>query len=124
MIHVVKKRGFTIVELMLSMTFISALLLAIATMTMRMTSMYVKGNTMKDLNAASRTINDDFTRTFNSMATTPTWQGSYTSVKSGEYSVLWLWSFKIAYRITSVKNCSNTAIPNISSIHEGTPYSG
>ena len=106
MIHVVKKRGFTIVELMLSMTFISALLLAIATMTMRMTSMYVKGNTMKDLNAASRTINDDFTRTFNSMATTPTWQGSYTSVKSGagyvslldgsagafctgEYSYLW-----------------------------------
>jgi hypothetical protein len=98
------KFGFTIVELMLSMTFISALLLAIATMTMRMTSMYVKGNTMKDLNSASRTINDDFTHTFNSMTTTPTWSTSDNAQKSGasyisnenygafctgEYSYLW-----------------------------------
>ncbi|MBS7346443.1 MAG: prepilin-type N-terminal cleavage/methylation domain-containing protein [Candidatus Sacchiramonaceae bacterium] len=61
------KQGFTLIELMLSMSMVAVLLIAIVTMSMQMGRIYTKGATMFDLNAASRTINTDFTRSFNSI---------------------------------------------------------
>ena len=63
--HQQDKKGFTIIELMLAMSVVALLLLAIATMTMQMITIMTKGNTFRELNAAGRTINDDFTREFN-----------------------------------------------------------
>jgi type II secretory pathway pseudopilin PulG len=65
--HVVKKQqGFTIVELMLAMTFIAFLLLAIALTIIQIGSIYNKGTTLKEINQASRDINDDLKRTIGS----------------------------------------------------------
>ena len=61
------RQGFTLIELMLSMAMVSLLLIAIVTMSIQMGRIYTKGQTMFDLNAASRTINTDFTRSFNSI---------------------------------------------------------
>lgn len=52
-------RGFTLIELMLSMTFISLLLLAIAMTTMQISHIYTKGVTFRSVNQAGRTINAD-----------------------------------------------------------------
>lgn len=67
------KKGFTIIELMLAMTLVSMLIIAIAIMVMQMSSIMNKGKTMKDLNAASRAINTDFTTKFNSLQTIQEW---------------------------------------------------
>lgn len=100
MIQKLNKKGFTIVELMLSMSFVSVLLISIAIMGMQLSTIYIKGNTLKDLNAAGRTINDDFTHTFNSLASID-WSGPKTSGSNyivsnkagafctGGYSYLW-----------------------------------
>ncbi|MDO4902010.1 MAG: prepilin-type N-terminal cleavage/methylation domain-containing protein [bacterium] len=69
------KKGFTIIELMLAMTMVSMLMLAIAMMVMQMMSIMTKGNTFRELNSAGRTINDDFTRTFNSLNNIDGWNG-------------------------------------------------
>ena len=73
--HQQDKKGFTIIELMLAMSVVALLLLAIATMTMQMITIMTKGNTFRELNAAGRTINDDFTREFNSIYGLGEWTG-------------------------------------------------
>lgn len=78
------KCGFTIIEMLLSMAFVSSLMLAVAIMTMQMVSMMNKGATFRDLNSASRTINDDFTRTLNSSSISSSWDGTpRSSTESG-----------------------------------------
>lgn len=56
--------GFTIIELMLAMTFLSMLLLAIALTTMQLSHIYTKGTTMREVNQVGRVVIDDFRRTF------------------------------------------------------------
>ena len=55
----VKKSGFTLIELMLSMTFVSVLLLTIALTVVQMSTTYNRGMTMKEVNQVSRDIADD-----------------------------------------------------------------
>lgn len=62
------KKGFTIIELLLAMTMVSFLMMAIAGMILQMTTLMTRGNTFRELNAAGRTVNDDFTRSFNSLS--------------------------------------------------------
>jgi competence protein ComGC len=65
--HVVKKQqGFTIIELVLAMTFISFLLLAIAMSIIQLGAIYNQGTTVKEINQASRDINDDLRRNISS----------------------------------------------------------
>ena len=59
------KKGFTIMELMLAMGVIAFLLLSVAGLIIQMTNTITRGTTYKDLNATSRTINADLTKTFN-----------------------------------------------------------
>lgn len=55
----VDNKGFTLIELMLAMSFISILLLAIAMTIIQVGSLYNKGLTIKELNQVSRDIGAD-----------------------------------------------------------------
>lgn len=57
-----KKRGFTLIELMLSMTFVTILLLTIALTVIRIGTLYNSGMTLKAVNQSSRDIADDLRR--------------------------------------------------------------
>lgn len=57
-----KRFGFTIIELMLAMTFLSILMITIAILVINITNIYTKGVTIKDVNATGRTLSDDFKR--------------------------------------------------------------
>jgi type II secretory pathway pseudopilin PulG len=58
----IKPRGFTLIELMLAMTFISALLIAIAMTTIQISNIYTKGITLREVNQAGRALSDDLLR--------------------------------------------------------------
>lgn len=58
----VKKQGFTLVELMLAMTFIAMLLVAIALTTIQITHIYNKGLTLREVNQAGRVVSDELKR--------------------------------------------------------------
>lgn len=67
MIHVTKKQqGFTLIELMLSLTFIAFLLLAIAMTIIQIGGVYNKGTTLKEINQASRDLSADVQRSIGS----------------------------------------------------------
>ena len=55
--------GFTIIELMLSMTFVAVLLIAITAITIQVGSIYNKGVTLQEVNQAGRSLSTDFQRT-------------------------------------------------------------
>lgn len=54
--------GFTLIELMLSMTFVAVLLLTIALTVVQMGTIYNRGMTIKEVNQASRDVADDLRR--------------------------------------------------------------
>lgn len=56
------KKGFTIVEVTLSLTFLSVLLITIAVLTIHVTSIYQKGLSIKAVTATGRELVDEFTR--------------------------------------------------------------
>ncbi len=58
-----KKRGFTLIELMLAMSFIAVLLVAIALTIIQVSTIYTKGLTLKEVNQTGREISDDIRRT-------------------------------------------------------------
>lgn len=58
-----RQAGFTLIELMLAMTFISILLLAIAMTIIQIGTIYNKGIVLKEMNQAARAIGDDMKRT-------------------------------------------------------------
>lgn len=62
MIHVGNKKGFTLIELMLAMSFISVLLIAIAMTIIQISSIYNHGLTVKDMNQSSRSISAELQR--------------------------------------------------------------
>jgi hypothetical protein len=57
-----KTKGFTLIELILAMTFISLLLIAIAMTTIQITNIYTKGITLREVNQAGRSISDELQR--------------------------------------------------------------
>jgi len=57
------KRGFTLIELMLAMTFIAMLLVAIALTTIQISNIYNKGITLREVNQAGRAVSDELQRT-------------------------------------------------------------
>lgn len=62
-------KGFTIVELMLAMTFLGLLLLAIALTTIQISNIYTKGITLREVNQAGRTLSDELQRTIAAAST-------------------------------------------------------
>lgn len=61
----VSVKGFTIIELMLAMSFLTVLLLAIALLIMQISSIYNKGLTVRAVNEAGQLITADIQRTLN-----------------------------------------------------------
>jgi Tfp pilus assembly protein FimT len=59
MIRAVSKQGFTLIELMLSMSFISVLLIAIALTIIQISNIYNHGLTIKDVNQSARSISSE-----------------------------------------------------------------
>lgn len=57
-----KQRGFTLIELVLAMTFLSILLLAIAMTIIQIGNTYGRGMGVKEINQVSRTVSDDLRR--------------------------------------------------------------
>lgn len=58
-----KQQGFTLIELMLSMAFISVLLIVILLTTIQITRIYEKGISMREVNQTGRSVAADLTRT-------------------------------------------------------------
>jgi prepilin-type N-terminal cleavage/methylation domain-containing protein len=62
----VKKDGFTLIELMLAMSFISVLLVAIAATTIQVSNIYTKGITLREVNQAGRAVSEELQRSISS----------------------------------------------------------
>lgn len=60
--------GFTLIELMLSMAFIAALLVAIAMTTIQISHIYTKGLTLREVNQASRAVAGELQRSISASA--------------------------------------------------------
>lgn len=58
-----KETGFTLIELMLAMTFIAMLLVAIALTTIQISNIYNKGITLREVNQVGRSVSDELQRT-------------------------------------------------------------
>lgn len=58
----VDRKGFTLVELLLAMAFISVLLLAIAMTVIQISHIYNRGITLKEVNQVGRTMSDELER--------------------------------------------------------------
>ncbi len=58
------QKGFTLVELMLAMTFVSLLLLSIALVSIQVGKIYAKGETLRKVNRAGREVGDILKRDF------------------------------------------------------------
>lgn len=91
-----RSRGFTLVELMLAMTFISMLLVAIAVSTIQIMHTYNRGLTVKAINQAGRDVGDRLKR--DSLVTTlpnnylvepDNNNGNLGRLCLGSYSYLW-----------------------------------
>lgn len=95
MIHIGNMRnkaGFTLIELMLAMAFVSILLLAIAGIVIQIGSIYNKGNTMRSVNQAGRNIVDDMRRTISSskpFALDTSFSQLAGRLCTGTYSYIW-----------------------------------
>ena len=99
------RKGFTLVELMLAMAFVSALLLAIAMTTIQAGNTYNKGMALKDINQSARAVSDDLRRTVSEAGAVSLSENDYVVTAStdpaesgrvlsgrlclGNYSYLW-----------------------------------
>lgn len=63
--HVDEKNGFTLIELMLAMVFVSALLLMVAAVTIQISNIYNRGLLLKADNEAANKIISDLQQQFN-----------------------------------------------------------
>lgn len=90
--------GFTIIELMLAMSFVAMLLLAIAMTTMQIGTIYNRGITLKQVNQAGRALTDELQRTIaasNAIDVSGTADSRYIAQPGGgrlcmgKYSYVW-----------------------------------
>lgn len=62
-----RRSGFTIIELLLAMSFIAVLLIAIGVTTIEISRIYTKGITLKEVNQAGRAVTEDLQRSINAI---------------------------------------------------------
>lgn len=100
--RVVKKTtGFTLIELMLAMSFISVLLMTIAMTIIQISNIYSRGLTLKEVNQAGRSLTGELQRTIKSSAAFPIPTDAVSSNQNlrrdawggrlcvGQYSYIW-----------------------------------
>jgi prepilin-type N-terminal cleavage/methylation domain-containing protein len=119
--HVAKNKGFTLIELMLAMTFISILLLAIAMTIIQISTIYNRGITLKEVNQVARTLSDELDRGISESQTflltpaahryvTTTWGGR---VCLGQYSYIWNYGSALQLGATSTRNVYSSETPTV-----------
>ncbi|HEX7484317.1 MAG TPA: type II secretion system protein [Candidatus Saccharimonadales bacterium] len=128
-----KTHGFTLIELMLAMTFIAVLLMAIAMTTIQIGNIYNKGITLREVNQAGRSISDELQRSIASASpfdVTPRTDDSPATIDSkyivrdgggrlclGRYTYVWNYGRAIAKLpgapdvFNSYKNLDNSLTP-------------
>lgn len=103
MIQKTKTAGFTVIELLLAMTFVAILLLGVAMATIHISNTYTRGITLREVNQAGRSVTDDINRTVG--ASSPIVDGDYTTTaKSGRLCVgsyTYVWNYGEALRSAS-----------------------
>lgn len=110
--HAVKQGGFTLIELVLAMAFISALLLAIALTIIQIGTTYNRGMTLKEVNQTARSISDELTR---SLASSEAFSLSskYVSTPTGGRLCIgqhsYLWNFAKSYQDSTRVEYQDTA---------------
>ncbi|MDR0591320.1 MAG: type II secretion system GspH family protein [Candidatus Nomurabacteria bacterium] len=65
------KKGFTIIELTLAMTFVSILLITVFILVMQITKIYTKGTSIKEVNSVGRSLLSDFNQTIGASPVKP-----------------------------------------------------
>lgn len=118
-----RQHGFTIIELTLAMTFISFLLIAIATIMIQMTNTYSRGLTVKAVNQAAREITASVRRdiaasaAFDPEATGPSQRfvslsigGTPVGARLCLGSVTYVWNYAEALKETSAAVTSRISV--------------
>jgi len=109
------KSGFTIIELSISMAFVSVLLVSITMFVMSLTKIYTKGITIKAVNSNARFVIDDMRPT---VTASPRLDGGYFPANagrfcSGSYSYIWNSAQNIlAARPTPSSSINYNLLPN------------
>lgn len=87
-----RKAGFTVIELMLAMSFVSVLLISVAVLSMNINDTYTRGVTYKELNQTGVETIDDIERTARESNITDLKyinDGNYNRLCFGRYSYVW-----------------------------------
>jgi len=116
-------KGFTLIELMLAMTFISVLLMAIAMTVIQISNIYNRGLTLKEVNQAGRSLATELQR---SIAISPSFSIDTAAVGTkyinsdfggrlcvGQYSYIWNYGKTLSDSTANGLN-SNIYNPNLS----------
>ncbi|MDK2898934.1 MAG: hypothetical protein PWQ10_121 [Patescibacteria group bacterium] len=115
--HVVKKNGFTIVELMLAMTFVATLLVSISMTIIQISNIYNRGLTLKDVNQAGSSIASELERSIKETSSFSLDEGSGHYIIQadqggrlclGNYSYLWNYGSKLKSPNTLYNQYSDT----------------
>jgi type II secretory pathway pseudopilin PulG len=93
----INQKAFTLIELMLAMTFVSMLLIAIAMLTIQISNTYTKGITLRDVNQAGLAVSNDLHRSINASSAFDPTPGADSYVQQptggrlclGNYSYVW-----------------------------------
>lgn len=120
--RVAKNQGFTLIELMLAMAFVSTLLLTIALTTIQIGAIYNQGTTLREINQASRDISEDLRRSISS-AGVITLASDYTLTPNasnpssgrlclGNFSYIWNYAKAIAQTPNSANLTKYGTAPN------------
>jgi type II secretory pathway pseudopilin PulG len=93
--HVSQKNGFTLVELMLAMGFVSVLLIAVLLTIIQIGGIYNRGLTLKEVNQAGRSLSSEIQRSISTSMPFDLDESHYVSQPDGgrlclgNYSYIW-----------------------------------
>lgn len=112
-----KQQGFTIIELMLAMSFVAALLLAVALTILQIGTIYNKGLTLKEVNQTGRSISDDLTRNIGA-STAFSVNTNYVSIPNvggrlctGQFSYIWNYANALQNNATGITEYATSTTP-------------
>lgn len=123
----VNKKGFTLIELMLAMGFVSVLLIAIAMTVMQIANIYNRGMTLKDVNQAGRSLSSEIQRSIVGNArfdlstryVSQSWGGRLCL---GQYSYVWNYGVDISKSNSNAYSNSGNSIRFVKALDPGASY--
>ena len=117
-----KQRGFTLTELMLSLAFISFLLLFLLTGIVQLTRTYNKGVSIRQINQSGRQFTEDFQRTARyARVSDVKWDPANQRLCINGVTYAWNTGDPTAVPVTSLKNRYSTAGPVITMVRTKDP---